>query len=73
MRRQSCLLHPPAQLQEDAPDGLLGEGRVKALALGDVVAEVTEWCILHHNAQLIAIQEGLVVPDLQSRRGEMAA
>jgi hypothetical protein len=59
---------PPAKLQEDAPDGLLWEGRVQALALGDVVPQVTEWRVLHDNTELVAVKKRLVVTDLHPEK-----
>ena len=53
-----------AELEENAPDGLLREGSVEALALADVVAEVPKWGIFHDTAQLVSIQKGLVVSNL---------
>eukprot|EP00955_Chlamydomonas_euryale_P036768 350554-Chlamydomonas_euryale.AAC.7 len=59
-----------AQLQEDAPDGLLWKGRVEPLPLADVILEVAVWRVLHHSAQLIATQEGFIVADLCGIRWE---
>ena len=58
------MYYSPRQLQEDAPDGLLWKGRVEALPLVDVVAQVAVGRVLHHHAQLAAVEEGLVVADL---------
>ena len=62
-----------AELEENTPDGLLRERSIEALALADIVAEVTKWGIFHDTAQLVSVEEGLVVSNLTRVREEVNA